>query len=39
MMPESEIVFLVQESPEAGYEARALGQPLVANTFESMRRG
>ena len=24
-MPESEIIFSVQESPEGGYEARALG--------------
>jgi hypothetical protein len=24
-MPQSEIIFSVQESPEGGYEARALG--------------
>lgn len=27
-MPESEIIFAVQESPEGGYEARALGQSI-----------
>jgi len=27
-MPASEIIFLVEESPEGGYEARALGQSI-----------
>ena len=27
-MPDSEIIFVVQESPEGGYEARALGHPI-----------
>lgn len=27
-MAESEIIFAVQESPEGGYEARALGYPI-----------
>jgi hypothetical protein len=27
-MPESEIIFAVQESPEGGYEARALGHSI-----------
>jgi hypothetical protein len=27
-MPDTEIIFSVQESPEGGFEARALGHPL-----------
>ena len=27
-MPDSEIIFIVQESPEGGYEAKALGHPI-----------
>ena len=29
-MPQSEIVFSVQESPEGGYEARALGHSIFS---------
>jgi hypothetical protein len=38
-MPESEIIFSVQESPEGGYEARALGYSLFtqADTMEELR--
>jgi hypothetical protein len=38
-MPESEIIFLVEESPEGGYEARALGQAIYtqAETLEALR--
>ena len=28
MVPESEIIFAVEESPEGGYEARALGHSI-----------
>jgi hypothetical protein len=31
-MPESEIIFAVQESPEGGYEARALGHSIYTQT-------
>jgi len=27
-MPASEIIFAIEESPEGGYEARALGHPI-----------
>ncbi len=35
-----EIIFLVEESPEGGYEARALGYPIFteADTFEDLKR-
>lgn len=35
----SEIIFLVQESPEGGYEAKALGQAIFteANTLDELR--
>ncbi len=38
-MPESEIIFLVQESPEGGYEARALGYAIYtqADTLDELR--
>jgi hypothetical protein len=38
-MPESEIVFAVQESPEGGYEARALGHAIFAQaeTLEELK--
>ena len=29
-MPQTEIIFSVQESPEGGYEARALGHSIFA---------
>ncbi len=29
-MPQSEIIFAVQESPEGGYEARALGHSIFS---------
>ena len=34
-MAETEIIFSVQESPEGGYEARALGHPIFTQA-ESM---
>lgn len=34
-MPETEIIFSVQESPEGGYEARALGYSMLTQA-ESM---
>jgi hypothetical protein len=34
-MSETEIIFSVQESPEGGYEARALGHPIFTQA-ESM---
>ena len=39
-MPESEIIFSVQESPEGGYEARALGYSVFtqADTMEELKR-
>ena len=35
----SEIVFLVEEAPEGGFVARALGEPIFtqAETFEALR--
>ena len=38
-MPESEIIFSLQESPEGGYEARTLGYSLFtqADTMEELR--
>ena len=38
-MPESEIIFVVAESPEGGYEARALGHSIYteAGTLEELR--
>lgn len=36
---EKEIIFLVEESPEGGYEARALGHSIYteADTFEALK--
>ena len=38
-MSDSEIIFEVSESPEGGYEARALGQAIFtqANTIEELK--
>lgn len=38
-MPDSEIIFSVQESPEGGYEARALGHDIFTQgeTMEELR--
>jgi len=38
-MADSEIIFAVAESPEGGYEARALGHPIFtqADTFEDLK--
>ncbi|MHB8755724.1 MAG: 2-oxoisovalerate dehydrogenase [Candidatus Acidiferrales bacterium] len=38
-MAESEIVFAIQESPEGGYEARALGHSIYtqAETLDELR--
>jgi len=38
-MAESEIIFAVQESPEGGYEARALGYSIYtqADTLEELK--
>ncbi|MFY9673318.1 MAG: 2-oxoisovalerate dehydrogenase [Terriglobales bacterium] len=38
-MPESEIIFSVQESPEGGYEAQALGHDIFTQgeTMEELR--
>ena len=38
-MPESEIIFSVQESPEGGYEARALGYSIFtqADTMDELK--
>jgi hypothetical protein len=38
-MPQSEIIFAVQESPEGGYEARALGYSIFsqAETLEELK--
>ena len=38
-MPQSEIIFSVQESPEGGYEARALGHSIFtqANSMDELR--
>jgi hypothetical protein len=39
-MPDSEIIFSVQESPEGGYEARALGYSIFtqADTMDELKR-
>ena len=39
-MPDSEIIFSVAESPEGGYEARALGYSIFtqADTMDEFRR-
>jgi hypothetical protein len=39
MMPDTEIIFSVQESAEGGYEARALGYPIFtqADNFHELR--
>jgi hypothetical protein len=39
-MAETEIIFSVQESPEGGYEARALGYSIFtqADTIDELRR-
>jgi len=36
---ETEIIFLVEESPEGGYQARALGQSIFteADSFEALK--
>ena len=38
-MSDSEIIFLVEESPEGGYEAKALGQSIFtqAESMEDLR--
>ena len=38
-MAQTEIIFSVQESPEGGYEARALGHPIFtqADTMEELK--
>jgi hypothetical protein len=38
-MPETEIIFSVQESPEGGFEARALGYSIFtqADTIDELR--
>jgi len=38
-MPENEIIFSVQESPEGGYEARALGFSIFtqADSLEELK--
>ena len=38
-MAESEIIFAIQESPEGGYEAKALGHPIYtqADTLEELK--
>jgi len=38
-MSQSEIIFSVQESPEGGYEARALGHPIFtqADSMEELK--
>ena len=39
-MPETEIVFAIQESPEGGYEAKALGYSIYAQaeTLDELKR-
>ncbi len=39
-MPDTEIIFSVQESPEGGYEARALGYSIFtqADTLDELKR-
>jgi len=36
---EKEVIFLVEEAPEGGYQARALGHAIIteADTFEELR--
>jgi hypothetical protein len=38
-MPESEVIFAVEESPDGGYEARALGHPIFTGgqTIEELK--
>ena len=38
-MPDSEIIFLIEESPEGGYETRALGYSIFtqADSFDQLR--
>ncbi|MHB1599884.1 MAG: 2-oxoisovalerate dehydrogenase [Acidimicrobiales bacterium] len=38
-MSASELVFIVEEAPEGGYVARALGEPILteADTFDDLR--
>lgn len=38
-MPATEIIFAVEESPEGGFEARALGHPIFtqAETMDELR--
>ncbi len=40
MLKEKEIIFIVEESPEGGYEARSLGHSIFteADSFEELRR-
>ncbi len=39
-MTETEIIFSIEESPEGGYEARALGHPLFteADTLDELKQ-
>jgi len=39
-MPDSEIIFSVEESPEGGYEARTLGHSIFteADTFDELKQ-
>ncbi|MCH8351060.1 MAG: 2-oxoisovalerate dehydrogenase [Chloroflexi bacterium] len=39
-MSDSEIIFIVEESPEGGYEAKALGQSIYtqAESLEELRK-
>jgi hypothetical protein len=39
-MPDTEIIFSVEESPEGGYDARALGYSIFtqADTMDELRR-
>jgi hypothetical protein len=39
LMVQSEIIFTVQESPEGGFEARALGHPIFtqADSLEELK--
>jgi hypothetical protein len=39
-MAQSEIIFSIQESPEGGFEARALGHPIFtqADSMEELKR-
>ena len=40
MFKEKEIIFMVEESPEGGYEARSLGHSIYteADTFEDLKK-